>query len=117
MGCTFLAAGRRDPGEALEGIEDGVYVRRMEAASTDARTGRATFRVTDADRIRHGRIVAPLAPHVILVDARAALSSIDCVASDLAFDTCIGSCLNHGQPLSISVGAPTFRIGSTSVMF
>jgi predicted Zn-dependent protease len=116
MGCTFLGAGRADPAEALEGIEDGVYVRRMEAASTDASTGRALFRVTDADRIRHGRIVAPLAPHVVHVDARAALASVDRVANDLTFDVCVGSCVHHGQPLSISVGAPTFRIGLTSVL-
>jgi TldD protein len=117
MGCTFLGAGRGEPAEALEGIEDGVYVRRMEAASTDPRTGRALFRVTDADRIRHGRLAAPLAPHVMLVDARAALSSVDRIANDLAFDVCVGSCVHHGQPLSISVGAPTFRIGPTSVLF
>jgi TldD protein len=117
MGCTFLAAGRYGPGEALEGVEDGVYVRRMEAASTDTRVGRAVFRVTDADRIRNGRLAAPLAPHVLCVEGRAVLSSVDCVADDLAFDTCIGSCLHHGQPLSISVGAPTFRIGLMSVLF
>jgi TldD protein len=117
MGCTFLATGRNGPGEALQGVEDGIYVRRMEAASTDTRIGRAVFRVTDADRILNGRLVAPLAPHVMCVEGREALSSVDCVADDLAFDVCIGSCLHHGQPLSISVGAPTFRIGLTSVLF
>jgi TldD protein len=117
MGCTFLAAGRGDPEEAVRSLEAGIYVRRMEAASTDTRTGRALFRVTDADRVHNGRLVTPLAPHVMWVDARAALSSVECVADDLAFDVCIGSCLHHAQPLSISVGAPTFRIGLTSVMF
>jgi TldD protein len=117
MGCTFLAAGRNGPGEALQGVEEGVYVRRMEAASTDTRIGRAVFRVTDADRILNGRLAAPLAPHVMCVEGRTALSSVDCVANDLAFDVCIGSCLHHGQPLSISVGAPTFRIGLMSVLF
>jgi TldD protein len=116
MGCTFLAAGRCDPSEALRGIEDGVYVRRMEAASTDTRTGHAEFRVTDADRIRHGRLVAPLTPYVMEVDAEAVLSSVDRVANDLAFDTCVGSCLHHGQPLSVTVGAPTFRIGLARVV-
>jgi TldD protein len=115
MGCTFLAAGSHDPDEALHGIEDGVYVRRMESASTDTRRGIAVFRVTDADRIHGGRIVAPLASHVLHVNARAALSSVEHIARDLAFDTCIGSCLHHGQALSISVGAPTFRIGSATV--
>jgi len=116
MGCTFLTAGRCDPSEALGGIEEGIYVRRMEAASTDTRTGHAEFRVTDADRIRHGRLAAPLTPHVMEVSAQAALSSVDRVANDLAFDTCVGSCLHHGQPLSVTVGAPTFRIGLVRVV-
>jgi TldD protein len=117
MGCTFLAAGRSEPGDAIRDLDTGIYVRRMEAASTDTRTGRAVFRVTDADRIQNGRLVAPLAPHLICVDARAALGSVECVAADLAFDVCIGSCLHHGQSLAVSVGSPTFRIGPTSVIF
>jgi predicted Zn-dependent protease len=117
MGCTFLAPGRSTPEEAIHGLETGVYIRRMEAAGTDTRTGRAVLRVTDADRIQNGRRVAPLAPHVIRVDGRAALESVECVADDLAFDVCIGSCLHHGQSLAVSVGSPTFRIGLTSVHF
>jgi len=117
MGCTFLAAGRGDPAGALEGIEEGVYVRRMEAASTDTLSGSAVFRVSDADWIRHGRIVAPLAPHAMFVEGRVALRSMERVSGDLAFDVCVGSCLHHGQPLSVSVGAPTFRIGLTNVVF
>jgi TldD protein len=117
MGCTFLASGRGEPARVLEGIEDGVYVRRMEAASTDTLSGSAVFRVSDADWIRHGRIVAPLAPHAMFVEGRAALGSMERVSGDLAFDVCIGSCVHHGQPLSVSVGAPTFRIGLTNVVF
>jgi TldD protein len=117
MGCTFLAPGKFDSVDALKGVERGIYVRRMETARTDTRGGRAVFRVSDADCIRGGRTEGPLAPHLIVVDAREALSSVECVANDLAFDVCVGSCLHHGQPLAISVGGPTFRIGLTPVSF
>jgi len=117
MGCTFLAPGRSAPEEAVSGLERGIYVRRMEAAHTDPRTGRAVFRVTDADRIQNGRLVAPLGPHLIRVEGRVALGEIACVARDLAFDVCVGSCVHHGQPLAVSVGSPTFRVGPTSVQF
>jgi predicted Zn-dependent protease len=117
MGCTFLASGRFEAEEALEKIENGIYVRRMEAASTDTRSGQAVFRVTDADRILDGRLDRPLSPHLMFVDAAEALSSVERVANDLEFDVCVGSCLHHGQPLSISVGGPTFRIGLTPVRF
>jgi predicted Zn-dependent protease len=115
MGCTFVAAGNLHPDEVLRETIDGVYVRRMEHAGTDVATGRAVFRVTDADRIHHGRLGVPLRPHLLVVEGRAALASVDRVAFDLAFDTCMGSCLRDGQPMSSSVGAPTFRIGLASV--
>lgn len=116
MGCTFIAAGRYRPGQLLEGVEDGVYVRRMESASTDPWTGHAVFRVTDADRIHRGRLASTLLPHILWVDAKETLVGIDRIADDLTFDTCVGSCVRDGQPLSISVGAPTIRTGLISVM-
>ena len=118
MGCTFLTAGRHPGGMAvLEGLQNGLYIRRMESATTDTRTGRATFVVTDSDRVAHGRIVAPLQPYVISVDGPAALMSIEDIGEDLTFDRCIGSCVHHGQPLAVSVGAPTFRIGPVELIF
>jgi TldD protein len=116
MGCTFVAAGRYRPEQVLEGVEDGIYVRRMEAASTDPWSGRAVFRVTDADRVHRGRLDSAVLPHVLRIDAREALAGIDRIADDLAFDTCAGSCVRDGQPLSIGVGAPTFRTGLIIVL-
>jgi TldD protein len=116
MGCTFIAAGRYRPEQLLQGVEDGIYVRRMEAASTDPWTGRAVFRVTDADRIHRGSLTSALLPHVLRVDAKELLLGIDRIADDLTFDTCVGSCVRDGQPLSSSVGAPTIRTGLIDVL-
>ena len=116
LGCTYLAAGRRDPAEAFEGLTRGIHVRRIETASVDTGRGLATFRVTDADRIVEGRLEAPLQPFLIEVSALATLSTLDRIASDLAFDACVGSCVRDGQPLAISVGAPTFRAGLIRVV-
>ena len=107
MGCTFIAAGSRHPDEILKNIQRGLYVRRMESATTDPTTGRATFRVTDADAIVDGRIDAPLDPHLLETHAPQGLAAIDGIGDDLAFDHCIGLCHRDGQPLSTSVGAPT----------
>jgi TldD protein len=115
MGCTFVAPGRHATAEALEGISEGIYIRRMEAASVDPVSGRAAFRVTDADRILRGRLDTALQPLVLVLDARETLARIDRVAEDLTFDTCIGSCHRDGQPLAISVGAPTMRIGLVGI--
>ncbi len=116
IGCTFLAPGRLDPAEVLEGLSRGIHVRRIETASVDTGRGLATFRVTDGDSIVNGRVETPLLPFLIEVPTLAALSMLDRVAADLAFDTCVGSCLRDGQPLATSVGAPTFRTGLVRVV-
>jgi TldD protein len=116
MGCTFLAAGRDEPGEIVADTTHGVHVRRMESASFDPSSGTAWFRVTDADRIDHGHIGDPLQPFLLRVNAFRALSSLDRTGSDLTFDTCIGSCLRDGQSIPVSVGAPTFRIGVATAL-
>lgn len=117
MGCTFVASGEHTPAEVIDGISEGIYVRRMESARTDPASGEAVFRVTDSDLIRQGNIDAPLKPHLVRIDAKSALAAMNHVGNDLAFDTCIGSCLRDGQAIAISVGAPTFCIGLASVLF
>ena len=115
MGCTYIAAGSRGATELVSGVERGVYVRRMEAASVDARSGRAVFRVTDADEIAQGAIAAPLLPFLCIVDGPHVLRDLHLVADDVAFDTCIGACHRDGQALALGVGAPPICIGVTAV--
>jgi TldD protein len=115
MGATFLAAGEAKAEDVVATTRRGVYVRRMSSGRTDPATGAATFRVTDADAIDHGRLSCPVRPFLMTVTPSQAGLSIDAIASEIAFDTCIGSCLRAGQPLSTSVGAPTFRLGSIRV--
>lgn len=115
MGCTFIAPGSLSAEDVLQGIDEGVYVRRMEAATTSTVTGEATFRVTDADRIRCGSLDVPLRPFLLCVDGARALHDVLRIGDDLSFDVCIGSCHRDGQPLSISVGAPTICIGLARV--
>jgi TldD protein len=116
MGATFLAAGEAKAEDVVATTRRGVYVRRMSSGRTDPATGAATFRVTDADAIDHGRLSCPVRPFLMTVTPSQAGLSIDAIASEIAFDTCIGSCLRAGQPLSTSVGAPTFRLGSIRVV-
>jgi TldD protein len=116
MGATFLAAGAWDARDVVASTERGVYVRRMSSGRSDPATGTATFRVTDADSIDRGRLSRPVRPFLMTVTPGPAGLSIDGIATEVVFDTCIGSCLRAGQPLSTSVGAPTFRLGSIRIV-
>jgi len=115
MGCTFIANGTDDPDEVLQKVKVGIYVRRMESAHTDPTTGRAVFRVTDADRIENGKRTVALKAHLLETLAHQALAAIDGIGNDLAFDRCLGTCHRQGQPLVTSVGAPTFCTRLTTV--
>jgi len=115
MGATFLAAGGASPADVVSTTRKGVYVRRMSSGRSDPATGVSTFRVTDADAIDHGRLSHPVQPFLMTVIPSRIGLSIDAIASEIAFDACIGSCLRAGQPLSTSVGAPTFRLGSIQI--
>lgn len=116
MGCTWIEAGGDASGDAVRDTRSGVFVRRMSAGHTDPISGRASFIVSDADRIDSGAIAGPLEPFVLELDGPAAWASIDRLEADLTFDTCIGSCVRDGQPLAVSVGAPTMRIGVASIV-
>jgi TldD protein len=116
MGCTFMAAGDHDPASLIEETGDGLYIRRMAAASIDLSAGEAMFRVSDADRIERGRITAPLEPFVLFVTLAETLATLGQPADDLQFDTCLGTCLKEQQPLAVSVGAPTVRLGVATVL-
>jgi len=115
MGCTYFDRGSEDPEDILRGTAAGVFIRRMTAGHTDPISGRASFVISDADRIVDGRLAEPLDVFVLELDGRDSWQSIDRIAHDLAFDTCIGSCVRDGQPLAVSVGAPTIRIGVARV--
>jgi len=115
MGCTFVAAGVDCAEDALRATSSGVFIRRLASGHTDPTSGRASFIVSDADRIVGGRLAEPLDAFVMELDGPNSWSSIDRVAHDLAFDTCVGSCTRDGQPIAVSVGAPTIRIGVVRV--
>ena len=115
MGCTFIESGNDDPEEILRGTRRGVFIRRLASGHTDPISGRASFLVSDADRIVDGRLCDPLDVFVLELDGHESWRSIDRVAHDLVFDTCVGSCVRDGQPLAVSVGAPTIRIGVVRV--
>lgn len=115
MGCTFVTTGSATADEALQGVASGLYIRRLEAASIDPRSGRAMFRVVDADLIREGSIAEPIHACLLSMTAAQVLRGFECIADDLEFDTCLGTCFKDGQPLAVSVGAPTCRLGLVRV--
>jgi TldD protein len=111
LGCTYVAGGNDDPLSILESTRSGVFLRRIVAANVDPITGAGMFLVTDADAIEQGRLTYPLEPFPIVIDIDESLPSLDAIGDDLAFDRCVGSCVRDGQPVAVSVGAPTIRLG------
>jgi TldD protein len=115
MSCTFIESGTLSRGQILSTVSEGIHVRRMEAGAVDPFRGRATFRVTDAERIHRGAIGDALEPHVLEIQARLGFPGL-LVGDDLEFDASPGSCHRDGQTLITSVGAPTVCLGMVGVV-
>jgi TldD protein len=115
MSHTYLEAGAMSRDEILASVADGIHVRRMEAGAVDPLLGRATFRVTDADRIRRGRICEALEPHVLEIHAGLGFRGL-LIGDDLSHDRSPGSCHRDGQTVITSVGAPTVCLGMVGVV-
>ncbi|MDH3628404.1 MAG: TldD/PmbA family protein [Acidobacteriota bacterium] len=115
MGATYIDAGDDDPKGMIADIKEGLYVRRIESASTDPKRGRGSFRVTESDRIVGGRLAQPIAPFLVDVNGMTLLRGPLRIGHDLTFDTTVGSCHRHGQPLATTVGGPTIWLGSMEI--
>jgi TldD protein len=117
MSCTYLAAGRSAPEEALEGVRRGLYVRSVVAGETNMSGGEFTAAVTESYLIENGAITAPTRAATLRGTGTDVLHAIDVVCADLDFLAYGFHCNKLSQyPLQVSVGQPTVRVRTMGVV-
>ncbi len=110
MTNTLIAPGKSDPAEILRSVKDGVFVKKMGGGQVDPVSGTFAFEISEAYRIRDGRLAEPIRGATLTGHAPTVMSEIDMVGSDLGFS--IGTCGKWGQGAPVADAQPTIRIPS-----
>lgn len=111
---TYVASGRGDLADLLNGISLGVYVADPVGATlNDARAG---LRAGLARMIRHGELAEPVKGVVFGADPLALFGLVDGVAADFSWSAAASSC-DRGLAgrLPVSTGAPHLRLVEAAV--
>lgn len=108
MTNTMIAPGESDPEEILRSVGDGIFVRKMGGGQVDVVSGNFAFEVTEAYRIRDGRLAEPLRGATLVGQGPRLMSEIDMVGWDLGYST--GTCGKDGQGAPVADAQPTLRI-------
>ena len=115
MTNTFMLAGKDEPGELVERVQDGIYAKSFGGGQVDITSGKFVFSCTEAYRIRGGKIAEPIKGATLIGDGPTVLTRVKGIGNDLALDEGIGVCGKAGQSIPAGVGQPTLLIDGLTV--
>jgi TldD protein len=115
MTNTYMLAGERDPKEILASVHSGIYAVSFGGGQVDITSGKFVFQCTEAYRIEHGKVGAPVKGAMLIGNGPDALTRVCMIGNDLELDTGIGTCGKNGQGVPVGVGQPTLRIDRITV--
>src|SRR3954453_22136526 len=115
MTNTLMLAGKDDPNELLSRVKDGIYAKGFGGGQVDITSGKFVFSLTEAYRIRGGKIAEPVKGATIIGDGPTVLTRVKGIGTDLALDEGIGICGKGGQSIAAGVGQPTLLIDGLTV--
>ena len=115
MTNTFMLAGKDDPNELVERVQNGIYARSFGGGQVDITSGKFVFSCTEAYRIRGGKIAEPLKGATLIGDGPTVLTRVKGIGNDLALDEGVGVCGKAGQGVPAGVGQPTLLVDGLTV--
>ena len=115
MTNTYMLAGTTDPAEIIASVKNGIYAVSFGGGQVDITSGKYVFQCTEAYRLEHGKVGAPLKGAMLIGNGPTDLKRITMVGNDLALDHGIGVCGKNGQGVPVGVGQPTLRMDRITV--
>ncbi|MDD7281337.1 MAG: TldD/PmbA family protein [Erysipelotrichaceae bacterium] len=113
MSNTYIAAGDDDFEEMFEGIEKGLYAKKMGGGSVNPQTGEFNFAVNEGYLIENGKITYPVKGATLIGSGAEILMNIDRVGKNLA--RAQGMCGASSGNVPTDVGQPAIRVSSITV--
>jgi TldD protein len=115
MTNTYMLAGSHEPDEIIASVKNGIYATYFGGGQVDITSGKYVFQCTEAYRIDHGKLGAPIKGAMLIGNGPTDLHRISMVGNDLKLDNGIGTCGKNGQGVPVGVGQPTLRIDRITV--
>ena len=113
MSNTFILAGNSSFEEMFEGIEKGLYAKKMGGGSVNPQTGEFNFAVGEGYMIENGKISYPVRGAALIGNGGDILMNIDRVCSNLERGQ--GMCGSSSGSIPTDVGQPAIRVTSITV--
>ncbi|MEM6440473.1 MAG: metallopeptidase TldD-related protein [Pseudomonadota bacterium] len=115
MTNTIMLGGTAEPGEIVEGVEDGIHAVQFGGGQVDITNGKFVFSCTEAYRVKNGKVLHPVKGATLIGDGATALKQVKRVGSDMTLDPGMGMCGKAGQWVPVGVGQPSLLIGGLTV--
>ncbi len=113
MSNTYIDAGTDDFDEMFEGIEKGLYAKRMGGGSVNPQTGEFNFAVSEGYLIENGKVTSPVKGASLIGSGAEILMNIDRVGKNLK--RAQGMCGSVSGSIPTDVGQPPIRVSSITV--
>ena len=113
MSNTFILEGDSTFEELFEGIERGLYARKMGGGSVNPQTGEFNFAVREGYMIENGKITYPVKGAALIGNGRDILWNIDRVCGNVA--RAQGMCGADSGSIPTDVGQPAIRVTQITV--
>ncbi|MBF0519817.1 MAG: TldD/PmbA family protein [Nitrospirae bacterium] len=108
MTNTFLASGTDKAEDAVKGIKEGLFVKKMGGGQVNTVSGDFVFDVQEGYLIKDGCVEELVRGATLCGNGPEVLKSIDFISGDLGF--AIGTCGKDGQGVPVTDALPTIRI-------
>ncbi len=112
MRNTFIAPGKHSPEELIQGVEHGLYCKKMGGGSVGA-TGEFNFAVGEAYLIEKGKLGKPVKGATLIGTAAEIMKKISACANDV--ELAPGFCGSVSGTIYTTVGQPHLKVDSITV--
>ena len=113
MSNTFILEGDATFEELFEGVEKGLYAKKMGGGSVNPQTGEFNFAVQEGYLIENGKISYPVRGASLIGSGQEILMNIDKICSNLERGQ--GMCGSASGSIPTDVGQPSLRVTSITV--
>ena len=115
MTNTAMLGGQASQAEMIASTRRGLYCANFGGGQVDITNGKFVFQCTEAYLIEDGKVTVPVKGATLIGDGPTALTKVQMIGDDFAYDPGIGVCGKSGQGVPVGVGQPSMKLTGLTV--